>query len=154
VSDVTVHVSGSSCSNCSALSQTIGVSALGANSYGGSMSLAHVGAYSWSYSLSASSSSVCGATSASDVTVHVSGSSCSNCSSLSRYTGSLRCYGANVHGGSISAAFFGSYSFSYSGGLNGAYSRASANSTEVNRLSINIINARFVDSTAISGKSS
>jgi hypothetical protein len=67
-SGVSVSVSDAPCSNCSALT-TSGIDSLQVNAYGGSMSVLHVGAYAWSYSLAASSpsSSTCGATSASEV---------------------------------------------------------------------------------------
>jgi hypothetical protein len=50
VSGVSVHVSDSGCSNCSAVSSSLGDSH-GANSYGGAMSVLFVGAYSWSFSV-------------------------------------------------------------------------------------------------------
>ena len=45
-SGVSVHVSDSGCSNCSALS-TSRLNSFGANSYGGSMSVLYIGAYAW-----------------------------------------------------------------------------------------------------------
>jgi hypothetical protein len=47
VSGVSVQVSDSGCSNCSAVSRSDKVS-FGANSYGGAMSVLYVGAYSYS----------------------------------------------------------------------------------------------------------
>jgi hypothetical protein len=114
VSDLSVHVSGSTCTNCSALSSASGGYSYGANSYGGSMSVMHVGAYSWSLSNAASStssSSMCGATLASDVSVHVSGSTCFNCSAMSATIGLSN--GANSYGGSMSLMHIGPYSWSF-----------------------------------------
>jgi hypothetical protein len=113
-SDVSVHVSGSGCSNCSAITSTDQFSN-GANSYGGSMSVLHVGAYSWSLSSGAKgnsdSTSTCKATTASDVSVHVSGSGCSNCIAITSGTTS---HGANSYGGSMSVLHVGAYAWSYS----------------------------------------
>ena len=74
-----------------AFTTTSGDVAYGSNSYGGFMSILHVGSYCWSFSDSASgiSNSRCGATSLRDVLVHVSGSSCSNCSAASENQHSL-----------------------------------------------------------------
>ena len=61
ISGVSVSVSNAGCSNCLAATSSQGLS-LGANSYGGSMSVLYVGAYAWSFSggaLVQSSRSVC-----------------------------------------------------------------------------------------------
>ncbi len=147
-SDVSVHVSGSGCSNCSAIS-TSGGSSLGANSYGGSMSVLLVGAYSWSQSSSGGGSSMCEFTSASDVSVHVSGSGCSNCSAISTSGGNS--YGANSYGGALSAAFVGAYSYGYEIEEYVAI-QAFVTTTQVVRLSLVIQDSIIVDAEAASGE--
>jgi hypothetical protein len=81
-SGVSVSVSNSPSSNCSAETTTRRGGSNGANSYGGSMSVVYVGAYAWSLSERASSSSTCGATTASGVSVSVNNSPSSNCSAV------------------------------------------------------------------------
>jgi hypothetical protein len=155
--EVSVNVRYSDCSNCSAsVTSTIGgpgdEASYGAHSYGGSMSVLHVGAYSYSrsYSSSSNSHSTCGATNASDVTVYVSDSKCSHCSATT--SGGLS-YGANTYGGSISAAYIGAYaySFAFRGDLH-FYSNSSVETTHVDTLSIFIENATINDSKATSGE--
>jgi hypothetical protein len=150
-SGVSVHVSSSGCSNCSAfVNSTLG--SVGANSYGGSMSVLHVGAYSWSWSQDAFSSSMCGATSASGVSVHVSSSGCSNCSAST--TSEVVSYGSNSYGGSISASYIGAYSYSFANGKFSVSSRSSVETTSVADFSIMIIGATIADSMALSGERS
>jgi hypothetical protein len=150
VSDVSVHVSGSGCSNCSAISSGE-IDSNGANAYGGSMSVLHVGAYSWSFSYSGNSGSLCEATIASDVSVHVSGSGCSNCSAIS--TSGSFADGANSYGGVLNAAFIGAYSHSFADrGFLLSFSRAVIGITEVIRLSITIQDSSIVDAVAASGE--
>ncbi len=118
------------------------------------MSVLHVGAYSWSLSAVANgnsnSISTCKATTASDVSVHVSGSGCSNCSAIS--TNTLISYGANSYGGALSAAFIGAYSYSHAAGSFYSFSRAIVESTEVVRLSVTIQDSTIVDAVAASGE--
>ncbi len=125
----------------------------GAHSYGGSMSVFHVGAYSWSFSAAAdiNSHSTCGSTTASDVSVHVSGSGCVNCSAMSTTTSGSPSYGATSYGGALSAAFIGAYSYSYAVGGRSS-SRAIIGSTEVVRLSVTIQDSTIVDAVAASGE--
>ncbi len=148
-SNISVHVSGSGCSNCSAIS-TGGRSSVGANSYGGSMSVLLVGAYSWSQSSSGGGSSMCEFTSVSDVSVHVSGSGCSNCSAISTSGGSS--YGANSYGGALSAAFVGAYSYGYEIENYTETIQAFVATTQVVRLSVVIQDSIIVDAEAASGE--
>jgi hypothetical protein len=114
------------------------------------MSVLYVGAYSWSLSNLVSSSSTCGATSASGVSVHVSSSGCSNCRAS---TNSVRdSNGANSYGGSISASYIGAYSYSQLQGQRGAFSRSSVGATRVLDFSFTIGKAMIADATALSGE--
>ncbi len=115
LSNILIDVSGFTCFNCSAISKTSTRNSVGANSYGGSMSVLYVGAYSWSYCDAAFTSclSTCGATLASEISVHVSDFTCSNCSSASIIGGKFS-NGANSYGGSISVLYIGAYSWSWS----------------------------------------
>ena len=150
-SGVSVHVSDSGCSNCSALS-TSSSDSFGANSYGGSMSVLYVGAYAWSLSSAAasSSSSMCGATTASGVSVHVSDSGCSSCSALS--TSGRQSFGANSYGGSISASYIGALSYSFAAGEFRFSSNSVIETTRVHRLSVTITNCTIADTQAMSGE--
>ena len=147
-SGITVCVQNTTSVDCSAIS-TSGSQSYGANSYGGSMSVLLVGAYSWSYSSSGYSNSVCEFTSASDVSVHVSGSGCSNCSAIS--TSGANSYGANSYGGALSAAFVGAYSYGYEI-ENYAAIQAFVTTTQVVRLSVVIQDSIIVDAEAASGE--
>jgi hypothetical protein len=148
VSGVLVQVSDSGCSNCSAVSSLSGTSS-GANSYGGAMSALFVGAFSWSASRSASSSSACDATSVSGVLVQVSDFGCSNCSAKSSILGfSL---GANSYGGAMSVLYVGAYSYSFSQGASKISCAASVTTTHVQLLSITINRSSFQNSMALSG---
>ena len=131
-------------------STSSGVFFYGANSYGGSMSVLHVGAYSWSDSDKASSSSTCGATSVSGVSVHVSSSGCTNCRALT--TSARFSNGANSYGGSISASYIGAYSYSASLGKLDARSLSSVGTTRVVDFSITIIDATIDGTMALSGE--
>jgi hypothetical protein len=158
-SQISVNVSGSRCSNCSAMSTSSGDDfsggSRGANTHGGSMSILHVGAYSWSSSRGAksNSSSMNGLTAASDVSVYVSGSGCSNCSAMSTTIGGDS-YGANSYGGAISAAYMGAHSHSYGIGSLYCFSRAIIGNTQVRQLLITIKQAAIVDAMALSGEHS
>jgi hypothetical protein len=111
VSAVVVRVQNASSVNSSASTLAIGGTSRGANSYGGSMSVLYAGAYAWSRTeaASSSSSSMCGAMSASGVSVHVSDSACWDCRALS--SGGFS-YGANSYGGSMSVLYIGAYAWS------------------------------------------
>ncbi len=154
-SEMSVIVRRSGCSNSRAVS-TSGDGpedrSEGANSYGGCTSAVYVGAYAWSLSEAASSnsSSTCGATLASGVSVHVSDSACSNCKASSTSRG--QSYGASSYGGSISASFIGALSYSFAKGEVSAFSRSIAENTRVDHLSVTITNVAIVESEALSGE--
>jgi hypothetical protein len=157
VLDVVVNVSDSDCINCSASVTTVfshkDTASYGANSYGGSMSVLYVGAYSWSRTSDDSSkcSSTCGSTHANDVKVHISNYNCYNCRAITR--GGLS-YGANSYGGSISAAYIGAYAYS-SALISASITRLSNSSvdfTHAETLSIVIANTNINNSKALSGK--
>jgi hypothetical protein len=147
VSEVSVHVSDSGCSHCNSASNSVSVS-YGANSYGGAMSALFVGAYSWSRSFNAYSSSMCEATSVSEVSVQVSDSGCSNCSAVS--SSPRLSLGANSYGGAMSA-YVGAYSYCISNGAAGMSCSASVTNTHVHLLSITIKRSSFQNSMALSG---
>ena len=151
VSGVSVQVSDSGCSNCSAVSSSLGTS-YGANSYGGAMSVLYVGAYSFSRSFDGSSISECEATSVSGVSVLVSDSCCSNCSAVS--SSKKFSSGANSYGGAMSVLYVGAYSFSGAPGNDDPdmYSKSFVATTQVDLLSIAIKNSSFENSTALSGE--
>ena len=112
-SGVSVNVSDAPCYNCSALT-TSGVNSCQANAFGGSMSVVYVGAIAWSFSFgdSSPSSSTCGATSASGVSISISDAPCSNCSALTT-SGGVSAQ-ANAYGGSMSVVHVGAHAWSYS----------------------------------------
>jgi hypothetical protein len=111
VSGVSVSVSNASCSNCTAATSSKRDSD-GANSYGGSMSVLYIGAYAWSFSDKADSSSASAATNVSGVSVSVSNAGCSNCTAATSSQGvSL---GTNSYGGSMSVLYIGAYAWSFS----------------------------------------
>jgi hypothetical protein len=115
------------------------------------MSLLYVGAYAWSLSLAASSSSssMCGTTSASGVSLHVSDSACSNCRALS--TSGNDSFGANSYGGSI-GIYIGSLSYSFATGEFRFLSSSVVETTHVHRLSVTIKNFTIIDSEALIGE--
>ena len=78
------------------------------------MSVVHVGANAWSYINDASSpsSSSCGATSASGVSVNVNDAACFNCSALT--TSVKNSYQANAYGGSMRVVHVGANAWSFS----------------------------------------
>ncbi len=117
---------------------------LGANSYGGAMSVLYVGSYSWSRSGTASSSSKCEATSVSGVSVQVSDSGCSNCSAVSSSLGTSN--GANSYGGAMSALYVGSYSWSYSD----TASSSKCEATSVSGVSVQISDSDCSNCRAVS----
>ena len=150
-SEVSVHVSGSACSNCSALSMTsVQDSSNGVNSYGGSMSLMHVGAYSWSLSNGGTSNSTCRGTSASEVSVHVSGSACSNCSALSM-TSAGTSHAVNSYGGSMSLMHVGAHSWSLSVyGFFVSSSNSTCESTAASEVSVYVSGSACSNCSALS----
>ena len=118
---------------------------LGANSYGGAMSVLYVGAYSWSRSFDATSSSKCEATSVSGVSVQVSDSGCSNCSAVSS---SLKTSsGANSYGGAMSALFVGAYSWSRSSTFS---SSSTCEATSVSGVSVQVSDSGCSNCRAVS----
>jgi hypothetical protein len=149
VSGVSVQVSNSGCSNCSAVSSSNGQS-YGANSYGGAMSVIYIGAYSFSTNNNGSSSSMCESTNVSGVSVQVSNSDCSNCSAVSR---SMKVsHGANSYGGAMSVLYIGAYSYSASNGGFFQVSNSSVGFTHVHLLHIAITNSGFEHCSALSGE--
>jgi hypothetical protein len=143
-SEVSVRVSDSGCSTCSAVSRSLGKS-FGANSYGGAMSALFVGAYSWSFSNTDSSSSTCEASNASGVSVRVSDSGCSTCSAVSSSLGDS--FGANSYGGAMSALFVGAYSWSLS---DAAVSSSTCEATNVIGLSVTVSDSCCSNCSAVS----
>ena len=125
-------------------SSTIGLQvsgqSFGANVYGGSLSILHIGAYAWSFSnnVSSSSSSVCGQTSAVDLSVRASGVSCSNCVASSSVYG-ITSRGSNTYGGSISALFIGAYVWSCINVASSSSSSSIAGSTSATSISVHVI---------------
>jgi hypothetical protein len=138
---VEVHVSDATCSYCHAVTRSNEGVALGASSYGGSMSVVHVGAYSWSLVSDefSNTSSTCDVTSASELSVHISGFRCSNCSSISKTTGTNISFtdGADARGGSMSVLYIGSYSWSY-GNLTSCNSNSSCAATSASEVSVHV----------------
>jgi hypothetical protein len=147
VSGLSVQVSDSVFSNCSAVSSSM-VDLMGANSYGGAISAVYVGAYSLSRSNSYSSSSKCEATIVSGLSVQVSNSGFSNCSvviSVINSTGNL--IGANSYGGAISAVYVGAYSFCRSVTN---FSNSKCEATNASGLSVQVSNSGFSNCSAVS----
>ena len=114
------------------------------------MSVLYVGAYSWSRSFDADSSSKCDATRVSEVSVQVSDSGCSNCRAVSSSLGTS--FGANSYGGAMSALYVGSYSYSISAGALAKSCTASVATTHVHLLSITIKRSSFQNSVALSSE--
>ena len=146
---MSVSVSNAPSFSCSAVTTTIGGGSFGANAYGGSMSVVYVGAYAWSISFRASSSSTCGSTSASGVSVSVSNSPSSSCSAVTS-SNAFGSYGANTYGGSMSVVYIGAYAWSVSAGSSLVTSHSHCDSTLTVGLSLLIKNSTFCDSSAIS----
>jgi hypothetical protein len=144
-SGVSVSVSNAPSSNCSAVTTTSGGSSSGANSYGGSMSVVYIGSYAWSYSEDANSSSTCGTTTASGVSVSVSNAPSSNCSAVTT-TSAGDSFGANSYGGSMSVVYIGAYARSVS---NSAVSSSACGATIASGLSVNISSAPSVNCSAV-----
>lgn len=151
-SGLSIHVNHSTCVYCRSLSMVGGRFSNGANSYGGSMSMLYVGAYSWSWSdtVSSNSSSVCENTAAMSVSLVVNGFTCSNCSASSINSGTSS--GANVYGGSFSAIFVGAYAYSYASGAEKKSSYSIVRDTKVDCLLITIRNVMILNALASSGQ--
>jgi hypothetical protein len=155
VNNVTVVVQNSTSFNCrastsvEALIDSNTISSRGANSIGGSLSVLFIGAYSFSLSsgASSSSSSTCGAVLASDIEVHINGSDCTDCIAESLTQGSS--YGANVYGGSMSVLFIGSYSWSLLLGSFG-YSSSRCGATTASAIILQVSNSKCINSSAVS----
>jgi len=118
VSSTSYTISSNNLTNCIAASLVTDASSVGANVYGGGMSLA-LGAYSFSYAMPllyevvSSSSSVSGNTTVSSTSYTISSNILTNCNATSSVTGEVS-FGANVYGGGLSLAL-GAYSYSYGG---------------------------------------
>jgi hypothetical protein len=113
-SGLSVRINNSSCTDCiSATSSSSGISHC-AHSSGGSVSALHVGAYSWSQSLSVGISSsvlsVCDTTTASGLSVSISNSPCTDCISSTSSSGIS--FGAHSSGGSLRVLLVGAYAWS------------------------------------------
>jgi Zn finger protein HypA/HybF involved in hydrogenase expression len=152
VNGIAVVVRRATCTNCTALSSTIRSRSNGANVYGGSMSVLHVGAYAWSFTTMESySQSLCDSTIANRVSVQIHDWNCLNCSAKSKSGGDFiedSSNGANVYGGSISAAYFGAYAYNYA---QSKHSDAYVEDTLVTQLEVVLSNSTFNDSMALSG---
>jgi hypothetical protein len=122
------------------------------------MSVLHVGAYAFSFSSGALSSSLCRTTNVTLVSVDVSRSTCVNCSSLSTNSRSDS-YGANAYGGFM-AAHIGANAYSYAlgaflAGLTVDYlSVANTQCTLVDQFSILMKDSTIADSAAMSSEQS
>jgi hypothetical protein len=151
-SGVSVNISDTPCSNCSALT-TSGHRSYQANAYGGSMSVVHVGANAWSFSedTASPSSSTCGATSASGVIVAINHTPCFNCSAVT--SGSESSSQANAYGGSMSVVHVGAYAWSYAfEGKLTDFSRSHCDTTWVTDLSVIIADSSMLLTKAVSSK--
>jgi hypothetical protein len=151
-SEVSVNVSNAPCSDCSALT-TSGDYSCQANAYGGSMSVVYVGANAWSYSQDASSpsSSVCGATSASGVSVKISDAPCYNCSALTSIGGAS--YQANAYGGSMSVVHVGANAWTDSE-TTSSPSSSVCGATSASEVSVNVSNVPCSNCSALASSGS
>jgi hypothetical protein len=152
-SGVSVSVRDAPCSNCSALTSS-GLISLQANALGGSMSVIYIGASAWSFGTGASSpsSSTCGATSASVVSVSVRDAPCSNCSALT--SSSSISFQANAYGGSMSVVHVGANAWSlvlYVGSPD-IFSRSLCNATRATNLTVFIADSSMYLTKAFSSK--
>jgi len=115
------------------------------NAYGGSFSL-YLGGYAWSEGSSSSSSSRCGLTTASGVSVYIRKVNSSDCSATTNGI-----FGANSYGGSMSVVYIGAYAWSFSPGTLPSYSSLSVcGTTNVTGLVVSISSSTFANSTAVS----
>ena len=138
------------CSNCSAATTNRLIS-LGANSYGGSLSIVYVGGHTWSHSTEASNTrSSCGTTSASGLNVSVRSAPCFNCSAET--TSGEASLQANSYGGSMSAVYIGGYALSFASGDVDRVSVSSCQLTRVVGLSVSISLSAIQQSKAVTRK--
>jgi hypothetical protein len=144
VSGVSMVVSDAPCFDCTAVSLRRHGQSGGANTYGGSMSVLYVGAYAWSFSKKANSSSASEATTVSGVHVSVSNASCSICSAVTTSEGFS--HAANAYGGSMSVLYVGAYAWSYS--TRGDSSSASE-ATTVSGVHVSVSNAGCSNCSAV-----
>jgi hypothetical protein len=146
-SGVSVSISDAPCSNCSALTISVG-SSLQANAFGGSMSVVHVGAHAWIYTSgeSSPSSSMCGATSASGVSVNISDAPCSNCRALT--SSGIYAYQANAYGGSMSVVHVGAHAWIYTVGESSP-SNSTCEATSASGVSVGISDAPCSNCSAL-----
>jgi hypothetical protein len=155
-SDVNVSISDLRCFNCvAATTDFTSTFSVGANSYGGSISSLHVGAYAWSLS-NAGSSSSCDATNAIGLRVNISNAPCTNCTastaaSDSRF-GTSGHLGSISYGGSINALDVGAYSWSSGrgSGIGLTFVRSSCGSLTASDLNVIISNAPCFNCVATS----
>jgi hypothetical protein len=151
-SGLSVSVSNVPCFDCSANTSSSRSLSYGANSYGGSLSVLYVGAYTWSWSAVALSSSTCGETSASGLSVSVDNAPCFNCSAVTIRLG--RSHGANAYGGSMSVSHVGAYAWSLSSSGSRVASVSVCGPTLAVSLVISILNSSFSKSNSVSRKCS
>lgn len=157
-SDLNVSVVNISCSDCTAVTETVKTSnnllptgstvLFAANSIGGSMNVIYIGAVSWAFitERESKSASECGATSVSGVAIFVTNMSSSNV--LAHARSADKSYGANSYGGSMSVLYVGS--FSWSSCLDSRTSTSSANGlTSASSISINIRDVLCSNNTAM-----
>ena len=162
-SSINLSITNASFTDCSAAismtfpSNQTSIGSIVSNSFGGSLSILHLGAYAWSTS-DLSSSSASGATSATNVSVSVSNSKSvrsnavvtTNAISGGNYErGEIR--GASSYGGSMSVVYVGAQVTSRSvGDSTSSFSAATCGPTSVTGLSLVIKNSTFTDSLASS----
>jgi hypothetical protein len=152
--NASIIVNNSRFSSCTSRRNALADS-FGGSVYGGSFSF-HVGGYAWSSARSSRSSSTCGATSASGVSVHVSDAPCSNCSALTTSGGSS--HQANACGGSMSVVHVGAYAWSLASSSvvnfvrHDTGSNAFCGDTWVTDLSVLIADSTMLHTKAVSGK--
>lgn len=143
VRNVSLTVQKAQFTMCSAISASAGD--LGSiNAYGGSFSF-YIGAYAWSWSTDAGSSSSCGVTRAHNVRVTIGGASCYDCSAVSN--GNIVVRGSSSYGGSISALHIGAYAFSVSTGVGNSSSTCEA--THANGVSVSVSDAPCTNCSAV-----
>ena len=162
-SSINLSITNASFTDCSAAismtfpSNQTSIGSIVSNSFGGSLSILHLGAYAWSAS-DLSTSSASGATSATNVSVSVSNSKSvrshavvtTNAISGGNYEyGEAR--GAGSFGGSMSVVHVGAQVMSRSvGDSSSTFSAATCGPTSVTGLSLVIKNSTFTDSLASS----
>jgi hypothetical protein len=145
--DLRIDISETPCSNCSAVTASE-FDSMAANSYGGSMSVLYIGGYAWSFSNATGSntSSVCGATTASGLSVSVRDAACFNCSAVTTSGGNSG--GANLYGGSMSVVYIGGYAWSFSNAT-GSNTSSSCGATTASGLSVIVHEAACFNCSAL-----